>query len=82
MSGESGRRPHRCALAIQVAPCKLLKLVAQHRNAAEFDDLAVKQRHVLGSRAVLRTVPSIVGHEQGASGQHDKYRSALAAHPG
>jgi len=31
---------------------------------------------------IIRTVPSIVGHEQGASGQHDKYGSALAAHPG
>ncbi|MER8409675.1 hypothetical protein NKH16_34555, partial [Mesorhizobium sp. M1307] len=68
-------------------PGELLELIAQHLNAAELDDLAIKQRHDLGGYAVYvhadnTTVPSIVGHEQGASGQHDKYGSALAAHPG
>ncbi|WP_292517914.1 hypothetical protein, partial [Mesorhizobium sp.] len=33
-------------------PGELLELIAQHLNAAELDDLAIKQRHDLGGYAV------------------------------
>ncbi|WP_348529841.1 hypothetical protein [Mesorhizobium sp. LNJC405B00] len=85
--GIAGRLDHHMIIMGEFPPGELLKPIAQHLNAAELDDLAIKQRHDLGGYAVyvhadIRTVPSMVGHEQGASGQHDKYISALAAHPG
>jgi hypothetical protein len=71
----------------ELLPGELLQLIAQHLNPAELDDLAVEQRHDFGGNTVysipmIRTASSIAGREQRASGQHDKYGSALAAHLG
>ncbi|MDX8496692.1 hypothetical protein RFN29_34950, partial [Mesorhizobium sp. VK22B] len=66
---------------------ELFKLVAQHLNAAEFDDVAFRQRHDLGGYAVYVHADKTYGplhhwHEQRSQREHDKDGSALAALPG